>query len=238
MAQQAQADGITTVCATPHIRHDHDVRIIDLADRVAALNVSIHAAGIATTVLTGGEVASTALDGLTRAELQAVSLGAGGRWILLEPPPGPLDDRFEAAAARLHDRGLRAVIAHPERHLGSDLIMRLRRLISAGALVQATAAYFTEPGARAGMLELAWAGVVHVLGSDSHSSRAGRPVTLSSGLAALRDVPLRSEDIDWIGRAAPEAIVAGAPLTPPFGTRAQAPEHASAEVTANRAAEP
>jgi tyrosine-protein phosphatase YwqE len=237
MAQQAQADEITTVCATPHIRHDHDVRITDLADRVAALNTSIRAAGIATTVLTGGEVASTALDGLTRSELYAVSLGAGGRWILLEPPPGPLDDRFEAAVGRLHDLGFRALIAHPERHLGSDLILRLRRLISSGALVQATAAYFTEPGARDGMLELARAGVVHVLGSDSHSSRAGRPVTLSSGLAALRDVPLRSDDIDWIAHAAPGAIVAGAPLTPPLGIRAQATEHVPTEMP-SRAAEP
>ena len=36
MAAQAQADGIATICATPHIRHDHDVRIAELADRVEA----------------------------------------------------------------------------------------------------------------------------------------------------------------------------------------------------------
>ena len=36
MAGQARTDGITAVCATPHIRHDHDVRITELRDRVAS----------------------------------------------------------------------------------------------------------------------------------------------------------------------------------------------------------
>ena len=67
MARQALADGITAVCATPHIRHDHDVRITELRDRVGDMNAALSAAGIGLTILTGGEVASTALDGLTRA---------------------------------------------------------------------------------------------------------------------------------------------------------------------------
>lgn len=33
MARQATADGIEAVCATPLIRHDHDVRIEELAGR-------------------------------------------------------------------------------------------------------------------------------------------------------------------------------------------------------------
>jgi tyrosine-protein phosphatase YwqE len=217
MAEQARTDGITTVCATPHIRHDHDVRITELRDRVGELNAALLAADIGLTVLTGGEVASTALEGLTRADLQAVSLGGGGRWILLEPAPGPLDDRLQDGVLRLLDLGFRSVIAHPERHLGHDLVARLRRVIASGALVQATAAYFTEPTTRDGMLELARAGVVHVLGSDSHSSRAGRPVALSAGLDVLTSVAPVAEERDWIARIAPHGIVAGALITPPFG---------------------
>jgi len=222
MARQALADGITAVCATPHIRHDHDVRITELRDRVAELNAALRAAGIGLAVLTGGEVATTALDGLSRADLRAVSLGAGGRWILLEPPPGPLDDRLETSVLRLVDLGLRAVIAHPERHLGHEMIARLRRLIAYGALVQATAAYFTEPTTREGMLELARAGVVHVLGSDSHSSRVGRPAALGPGLDVLTSVPPTAQARDWIARIAPHGIVAGALITPPFGMPAAA----------------
>jgi protein-tyrosine phosphatase len=220
MAGQARTDGITAVCATPHIRHDHDVRIAELRDRVGDLNAALRAGGIGLTVITGGEVASSALDGLTRADLQAVSLGGGGRWILLEPAPGPLDDRLEAGVLRLLELGFRALIAHPERHLGDDLIERLRRLIAYGALVQATAAYFTEATTRDGMLELAQAGVVHVLGSDSHSSLAGRPATLTAGLDALTSVAPAAQARDWIARIAPHGIVAGALITPPFGTPA------------------
>ena len=29
MARQADADGVALICATPHIRHDHDVRIAE-----------------------------------------------------------------------------------------------------------------------------------------------------------------------------------------------------------------
>ena len=104
MARQAHADGITAVCATPHIRHDHDVRITELRDRVAELNAALDSAGIGVTVLSGGEVASTALEGLTRAELEAVSLGAGGRWILLEPG---------ARTARRSARGRCSPVARP-----------------------------------------------------------------------------------------------------------------------------
>ena len=90
-------------------------------------------------------------------------------------------------------------------------------MIASGALVQATAAYFTEPTTRDGMLELARAGVVHVLGSDSHSSRAGRPVALRAGLDALTSVAPAAEERDWIARIAPHGIVGGALITPPFG---------------------
>jgi protein-tyrosine phosphatase len=38
MARQAERDGIAVICATPHIRHDHDVRIAELPARVDALN--------------------------------------------------------------------------------------------------------------------------------------------------------------------------------------------------------
>lgn len=37
LARQAEADGIAAICATPHIRHDHDVRIVELPARLAKL---------------------------------------------------------------------------------------------------------------------------------------------------------------------------------------------------------
>ena len=216
MALQAQSDGIAAICATPHIRHEHDVRIPELPARRAELAAALTQAGCVTRVLPGGEVAVTALDGLDDAELQAVALGGSGRWILLEPVPGPLGDELEAAVRQLYARGFRALIAHPERHLVSDLVQRLARLVAGGALVQATAAFLTDEATRAGMLALARAGVIHVLGSDSHSSRAGRPVALAAAIAALDGIEPAASHLEWIARTAPEAIVRGDELTPPF----------------------
>jgi tyrosine-protein phosphatase YwqE len=216
MARQAEADGIAAICATPHIRFDHDVRIAELPERLAQLAATISRAGSATRVLPGGEVAASALRRLRHPDLNAVSLGGSGRWILLEPAAGPLDDGLDVAVRDLHARGFRSLIAHPERHLAPDLVERLGRLVGEGALVQATAAFLVNTTSRSGMLTLAHAGLIHVLGSDSHSSRAGRPVALSGALEVLRTVERLAPHLEWIAHTAPQAIVRGEGLTPPF----------------------
>ncbi len=217
MAQQADRDGIHTVCATPHIRHDHDVRIAELPDRVAALNGALQRAGCAVTVIPGGEVAETIVGHLTDEELSAVALG--GKWVLLEPRPGPLSDSLGATVGELRIRGFRSLIAHPERHLSADLLTRLAALVAGGALVQATAATMIDPPADRGMRLLAEAGLIHVLSSDSHHSRVGREVALSAGLRRLGGIDPVAEHLPWVRDLAPAAILAGADLTPPFPPR-------------------
>jgi protein-tyrosine phosphatase len=216
MAREAQADGIRAICATPHIRADHAVAVADLPATRARLASALRRAGCPTKVLPGGEVAAARLDALDDRDLHSLALGGSGRWILLEPDPGPLDARLQEAVAALRQRGFRALVAHPERHAGPDLVEQLRQAIANGALVQATAAYFTDDPTRPAMLDLARAGVIHVLGSDAHSSRAGRPVALAAGLAALATVPPVAGCMDWVAKRAPEAIVRGENITPPY----------------------
>jgi protein-tyrosine phosphatase len=218
MARIAAHDGIESVCATPHIRHDHDVRVHGLAERVARLNAELHRASVPLRALRGGELAATSVQGMGDDELGAISLGGGGRWLLLEPGPGPLDDSLECAADELSRRGYRSLIAHPERHLAIDMCQRLARLVGAGALVQVTADTLLDPRTRDAMLELAACGLVHALGSDSHSSRYGRAPLLAAALRVLRDVELVAEHIDWIAEHAPAAIVRGDSIEPPFPT--------------------
>ena len=119
MGRVAAGDGIETIAATPHIRHDHDVRIAELPERVAVVNDELRRNEIPVSVVTGGEVAETALEGLDEDELRAVTLGGGG-WILLEPRPGPLGDSLLAAVTGLRERGVRG----PDR---SSRAPRLRR---------------------------------------------------------------------------------------------------------------
>lgn len=218
MARQAAADGIEVICATPHIRHDHDVRIGELADRVDALNEELRRQEVPVRIETGGEVAETALDGLDAGELGQVALG-GGRWVLLEPAPGPLSSSLEDAVDSLAASGMGALVAHPERHLSGDLFERLGRLIELGALVQATAEHLAHPETAPGMATMAERGLIHVLGSDAHSAAFGRVAELSAGLRALAATEPAASHLDWISHEAPRAILAGERLEPPFPPR-------------------
>jgi protein-tyrosine phosphatase len=216
MAVQAQRDGIEAVCATPHIRDDHRVPISELEDRVAEVNRELAQREVGVEVLCGGEVAETRLPELEESELRTVSLGEGN-WILLEPAPGPLSESLLAAARGLATGGFRVLVAHPERHLGNGAEALLAKLIGEGALVQATAAFFEHPDAASGMLALARRGLIHVLGSDSHSPTRGRPVRLSSAIECLRGVEPVGSNLDWVLERGPRAIVRGEPVRAPFG---------------------
>lgn len=209
MARQAAADGIATICATPHIRHDHDVRIGELNDRVVALQRAISAANVPVEIATGGEVAETALDGLDDDELDRVSLGGAGRWILLEPAPGPLGPSLVRAVDHLAAHGRQALVAHPERHVGPAFREALATLVARGALVQVTAAHVLDERAGPVLLELAAGGLVHLVASDAHSARAGRPVAISAALDRLHP-----ELRDYAVRAS-AAVLRGEPLKRP-----------------------
>ncbi len=216
MAMQGEADGIELVCATPHIRHDHDVRIGELPARVRALNAELGERGLAIRARTGGEVAETVLERLGDDELRAVSLGGGERWLLLEPAPGPLGESLVSEVERLDARGFRCVVAHPERHPGELFLQRLIAMCERGALIQVTADALVGGEAADGLLDLARRGLVHLLGSDAHSSRFGRPLRLSAGLARLETVVRVRDHIEWIAREAPAAILRGADVQAPY----------------------
>ncbi len=212
MARQAEADGIELICATPHIRHDHDVLVHELPARVEALNEALARHGVGVRVRTGAEVAEAEAQALADLDLRAVSLCGTGRWLLLEPAPGPLSDSLTETVEHLRERGTRSLIAHPERHMGENAAGRLRDLVDRGALVQATAAYLDNPA----VIELAGKGLVHVLGSDAHSSRAGRPVALAAAFERLGELPPAGDHLAWIRDTAPAAIVAGEDVEPPY----------------------
>jgi protein-tyrosine phosphatase len=213
MAAQAVADGIAVVCATPHIRPDHLVRVAELPSRIAALQQELRRRGLDLEIASGGEVAQTTAARLSATELRRVSLGCGG-WVLLEPAAGPLNDNLFTVVDRLSARGLHAIVAHPERHAAEDLHERLRELTARGALIQWTADFVARAAVGDLVLEYATAGLVHLLGSDAHSARAGRPVRLAAGIARLRQV-CSPEQVDWIAHCAPRAILDGAEsLTP------------------------
>lgn len=215
MARQAEQDRIKVVCATPHIRRDHKVNVEEIGGRVRALQQALDKRRIDVRVVPGGEVAEDEIERLTDAELHLASLGGAGGWILLEPAPGPIGQRIETSVERLAERGLGTVLAHPERHAGSGFTERLAAVAGKGCLIQWTAEFVAEAAPSDLVMELASEGLVHLLGSDAHSSHAGRPVRLAAAFAALASV--RTPDqMAWSMDLAPRAILARRPdVTPP-----------------------
>lgn len=210
MGRQAEADGIELVCATPHIRHDHDVRVEELAERVRGLREAFAEQGLGVALATGGELAEQRAERLQERELRAVTLGGGGGWVLLEPAPGPLGEGLEHTVESLAARGFGSVIAHPERHAGADFSLHLRRLAERGCLIQWTAQFVAEAAPHELVLELVEGRLVHLLGSDSHSASLGRPVALSAAFARLERI-CSPERVHWMREVAPRAVVRGEP---------------------------
>jgi protein-tyrosine phosphatase len=216
MARQASAHGISVIAATPHIRAaSPDVAIEELEERVALLNAELERQGVSLRVVTGGEVSEPMLDQLDEDDLRRVSLDGQG-WILLEPRRGPLSDHLEQGVEELTRRGFRSLVAHPERHTSPDFRERLEALVAAGALIQVTAGKIAEGPRAPMMLDLAEEGLVHVVASDAHSSRGGRPLRLLDALARLRNIPRIGPHADWTVRDGPAGILAGENVMPPF----------------------
>ena len=216
MARQAVADGIEVIAATPHIHPSHAVVIGELEERVAQVNAELERQQVDVRVVTGGEVSEPMLDQLDDDDLRRVSLGGAG----LDPgraAPGAAQ-RPPRAGGRCAHRGAASAASSRTRSAmpAATSASGCEALVAAGALIQVTAALIAEGPAAPVMLELAALGLVHVLASDAHSSRAGRPVKLSHGVARLREVPPIAPYAEWTVREGPAAILAGEDVMPPF----------------------
>lgn len=229
MARLAVADGVATMCATPHMMSRFPTLPARMRDAVDALRARLAQEAVPLEVLSGGEIALPYLPRLGPDDLAAATLGGGGRWLLIEMPfRGPPMGLAEALT-RLEFQGLGAVLAHPER---SEWVQRspdrLHELVGRGALVQLTASSFlgeSGPRARDVARALLRGGLAHLLASDAHSPDR-RPPGLGAGLqAAAAAVRVEPEALEWMVREGPALVIAGQAVRPPrlVRPRARAP---------------
>jgi protein-tyrosine phosphatase len=212
LARRAEADGIATIAATPHVDASYPaVGSGRIRAEVRALQERLDAAGVSIRLLTGGEVSATRAVETGDAELRALSLGGSG-WLLLECPLSPtLAPGFTAVARSVARRGHRILLAHPER---SPLFLRspqlLDELVGEGMLAQLTAGSLTgrygRP-ARALALDLIARGTAHVVASDGHGEH--RPATIARELREAGVDPALGR---WLTVGVPDALLAGRPL--------------------------
>lgn len=220
LARTALASGTTAIAATPHIDSHFRLGPEDRDAPLATLRRALAEHGIPLRIVPGGEIALDRYLDLTGDELERLRLG-DGPFLLLESPLSNAAGAFDRFLATLLDRGVRVLLAHPERCPDFQRRPeRLAELVRGGALAQVTA------GSLAGRfgstvqdaaLHLLAEGLVHDICSDAHSATRRGP-DLRPGLeAAERELPGAHALADWLAVDVPQAIITGAevPRRPP-----------------------
>lgn len=213
MAADALADGVRTVAATPHVRGDYPTSADVMEARLGELRDALADAGIPLEVLPGAEIALDRLPLVSEEERARFGLGGNRRCLLLEFAYYGWPLALHGVVLDLCARGVVPVLAHPERNgevQGEP--DRLRPLVTAGALVQVTAASIDGRLGRRRRetgLELIERGLAHLIASDGHTPDI-RGVGMSAAAQAVGDEALAS----WLTEAVPGAIVAGEPIPP------------------------
>jgi protein-tyrosine phosphatase len=217
MCRIAWEQGTRVIAATAHINQQWPdstpenivAKTRQLAGRLREIRLPIN-------VHPSAEVAVR--PGLDSAWSRGELLGVAGRdsYVLIEMPWGVFVD-IRDTITRLRARGVRAILAHPERH--DELLHEpgaIETLIELGALVQVTSGGIAEPpDARFGAAIRRWVerGVIHLVGSDGHSIDR-RPPEIASAYHRIAA---------WSGRESADrlcslnglAVIEGRPLRLP-----------------------
>jgi protein-tyrosine phosphatase len=187
MCRVAARDGIRTVVAVPHTLngvHYNDGEAILKA--VEELNSAVEAAGIPLKVLPGSDVRVDPRVPEMIRDGRVMSIGNRGKAVMLEFPDYFLAEPMCRFVEALSEKGILAVVSHPERCAQFGDLSLVRRMVDSGAVIQITAMSLTgEFGqeVRRRTQLLLEEGLVHVISSDAHSPRR-RPPILSRAVDA------------------------------------------------------
>ena len=115
LAEAIVADGVRIAACTPHVRDDHGTTPESMEAALALLQQELKAAGIPLEARGGGEIALERLPGLGEDERARFGLGGNPHLLLLEFPYFGWPLALPTLVAELRTKGIKAVIAHPER---------------------------------------------------------------------------------------------------------------------------
>ena len=173
MCRIAYQDGTRSIAATAHMGPAWPrVTPARITEKTRELTARLNELRIPLSVYPSAELAVA--DDLEAAWTRGDLLGVGGRteYCLLEIPYEGFVD-LRPLVDRLRVRGVRAIVAHPERY--EELLFEpgaVEELIARGALVQVTAAAISSPPdseTAAAIRRWVESGMVHLVGSDGHT---------------------------------------------------------------------
>ena len=182
-------DGITEVCATPHLlgRFCEPGRADTIRQRAAELREALTAEQIPLAVHAGADIRiDERLPRLLQAN-ELLTLGERSRWVLLELPHEAWVDA-SAILHRLTAGGYSAIISHPERYpYLADRLDAVWSWLEAGAVLQVTCGSILGDFG-AGAEEVAWhllqLGWIDLAASDAHDA-VKRPPRMTAAIDAI-----------------------------------------------------
>ena len=214
MCRIAYQDGIRTIVATPHTlngvyqngKSTILTRVEELCSELRTQNSELPLK-----ILPGSDVhlCETTLQQVDQGE--AVTIGDGGKYIMIEFPSQAIPYQAERVLFQLLGRGLTPIISHPERNLEIGRRPgRYYEIIKMGCLGQVTAMSLTGefgPKVRQWAEKLLKSWLVHFIASDAHSIN-GRPPILSAAVKAAAKIVGKKEAEKMVTEY-PKAILEG-----------------------------
>lgn len=197
MLEQAAAQGIPRVVATPHFYANHDDPRRFLQRRQRAED-SLRAAlpANAPQLQVGAEVYY--FEGISDCEFLPELAISGTKCVMIEMPSGRWNSRMlEELTGICRKRGLTPVMAHLDRYLaGRNLQQTVEALRGVPALIQVNASFFLRWQTRGAALKMLKNRQIDLLGSDCHNTtdrpenldRAVQTITRALGSDALERV--------------------------------------------------
>ncbi|QGG47292.1 tyrosine-protein phosphatase [Heliorestis convoluta] len=189
MAQQAHSQGITHLIATPHYIEDSVITKPDVIIKACqALQGKLQEQQIPLTIYPGQEIFLSPHSAHQYDQGQLLTL-AGTDYILIELPLQTYPHWVADSIYELTLRGLKPILAHPERYRHySNNLEALQELTAAGLHLQINASSITGhmgPRAQQKAKKMLQAGLITYLGSDAHSPRT-RTFHLTEALRTLK----------------------------------------------------
>ena len=209
MAEIAEADGITTIVATPHVQGIAPTSS-QIGEACLELNQALKARGAKLEILAGAEVYALA----NPAGLEDRTINST-RYILVEFPLSHLPVEAGKILFNLVVHGFRPIIAHPERIptiIGNPKL--ITSLLNGQVMLQLTGASLTGrfgEGPKKCGAYLLKQGLVHFLASDGHSANFRRPLLMEGVQAAAHLIG--REGAERLVYANPQAVLAGQDIT-------------------------
>lgn len=191
MAELAADGGTTIVFATPHINTSERYDATQISMRVDALQSEIDAKSIPMQIIRGAECYPSNSIIAALNSNAPITLGDGGRYILLDTPLTAIPIGFEQLIFDIQTLGITPILAHPERAKPiQENVQMLEEFVMRGMLIQSNAS--SVIGGHGELAQetaqtLIKHGWIHFIASDAHSIRHRRS-KLKAASDYLRDM--------------------------------------------------